>query len=188
MSQTGVSVGVDASAALSKSGAYHMGLVPVSCCLLHPLPLQGENKHRSTSSRRRLVQGWPICPSVPRLVSPCLIYVCSPYWSPDTAAALSVWQGRLVNHWGDPAWHQLQCAAYLVDASWCNEHNGDGRLHINMAAFSIDIMANWWLTSSHIWRPCWFFDLSWSMGVFHYLIWDPQCWKCGNRHKNQVSG
>ena len=34
------------------------------------LPLQGENKHRSTSSRRRLVHGWSICPSVPRLVSP----------------------------------------------------------------------------------------------------------------------
>ena len=66
------SVGVDASAAVSKSGAYHLGLVPVFCCLLRPLPLQGENKHRSTTSRQRLVQGWSMCPSVPRLVSPCL--------------------------------------------------------------------------------------------------------------------
>ena len=56
----GMSVGVDASAALSKSGAYHRGLVPVFRGLLRPLPLQGENKHRSTSSRRRLVHGWLI--------------------------------------------------------------------------------------------------------------------------------
>ena len=32
----GVSVGVDASAVLSKSGAYHRGLVPVFPCLLRP--------------------------------------------------------------------------------------------------------------------------------------------------------
>ena len=119
-----------ASAALSKSGAYHLGLVSVFCCLLRPLPLQGGNKHRSTRSRSRNVQGWSICPSIPRLFSPYLIYVCSRNCSLDAAAAPSVlWQnGRRVIHWGDPDWRQVESAAYLVDASWCNEHNGDGQL------------------------------------------------------------
>ena len=67
----GVSVSVDASAALSKSGAYHRGLVPVFRCLLRPLPLQGENKHRSTTSRRRLVHGWRNA-----LQSPSLFPLC----------------------------------------------------------------------------------------------------------------
>ena len=57
---------------VSKSRAYHRGLVPVFRCLIRPLPLQGQNKNRSTSSRRPLVHGWSICPSVPRLVSPVL--------------------------------------------------------------------------------------------------------------------
>ena len=29
------------------------------------------------------------------------------------------------------------------------------------------------------------FDFRWSMGVFHYLIWDPYWWKYGNRHKTK---
>ena len=38
-----------------------------SNCTCRPSPLQGKNKRRSTRSRRRLVQGWSIYPSVPRL-------------------------------------------------------------------------------------------------------------------------
>ena len=93
-------VGVNASAALSKSRGGYIGLVSVFCCLLRQLPWQGENEHRSTRSRWRNVQGWSICPSIPRLVFPYLIYVCSRYWSLDTAAAPSVRRqnGRRVNH------------------------------------------------------------------------------------------
>ena len=47
----------------------------------------------------------------------------------------------------DPAWRQVESAAYLVDASWCNEHNGDGQLQRNMAAFSLDSVA---VDSNHI--------------------------------------
>ena len=46
--------------------------------------------------------------------------------------------GRRVNH---PAMHQVECAACLVDASRCNEHNGDVQLQRNMAAFSLDSVA-----------------------------------------------
>ena len=123
--------------------------VSVFCCLLRQLPWQGENEHRSTRYRWRNVQGWSICPSIPRLVFPYLIYVCSRYWSLDTAAAPSVWRqnGRRVNHCGYPAWRQVESAAYVVDASWCNEHNGDGQLQRNMAAFSLDSVA---VDSNHI--------------------------------------
>ena len=41
----------------------------------------------------------------------------------------------------------MESAAYLVDASWCNEHNGDGQLQRNMAAFSLDSVA---VDSNHI--------------------------------------
>ena len=40
-----------------------------------------------------------------------------------------------------------ESAAYVVDASWCNEHNGDGQLQRNMAAFSLDSVA---VDSNHI--------------------------------------
>ena len=46
-------MGVDAFAALSKSGAYHRGLVPVFRCLLRPLPLHGR-----TNADRLVTDGY----------------------------------------------------------------------------------------------------------------------------------
>ena len=48
----------------------------------------------------------------------------SPVWftsalrtDPRTPQQLSLCDGRRVNYWGDPSWHQVEYVAYLVDAS-----------------------------------------------------------------------
>ena len=129
-------------------------------CLLRPLPLQGEN-----NTDRLVPNGDLFMVGRYALQSPGLF---SPVWyrptsalrtDPRTPQQLCLCDGRRVNHWGDPAWHQVECATYLVDASWCNEHNGDGKLQRNMASFSLDSVA---VESNHLLvLPSWTGVLAW---------------------------
>ena len=84
-----------------KSGAYHVGLVTVTesfaALIIPPLPLLGENKRRSTRSRRPLVHGWSICPSVPRLSFP-VSYTSALRIDPRTPQQLLLGDDRRVHH------------------------------------------------------------------------------------------
>ena len=113
-------------AAQSKTVAYYLGLVPAACCIL-------------PCASHLLAQ-------FPRHVFP-VWYTSAPRIGPRTPQQLLLGDGRRVNHWGDPAWHQVECVAYLVDASWCNAHNGDSQLQWDMADCSLNSVA---VESNHL--------------------------------------
>ncbi len=99
MSQTGVSLGVDASAALSKSGAYHRGLVPYFAALfVHYHCKVGTNTDRLVPDRDLFMVGRYALQS-PGLFSPVWYRPTSAlHTDPRTPQQLCLCDGRRVNH------------------------------------------------------------------------------------------